>query len=108
MSRQILTAGQAAFEAYRRARGGKNHDGSPTPTWDEVGDGVRLGWESAASASMDWMRGNAEELARILPDAEREGVLEVLEAHGYDTSSPAATLRTILEELAAARSTAGS
>jgi hypothetical protein len=54
MSRGPNTAGQAACEAYRRARGGKNHDGSDTPTWAELGAGVRLGWEAAAVASLAW------------------------------------------------------
>lgn len=44
------TPGQLAFEAYSAKRGGKNHDGSPTPTWSALGDGVREGWEAAADA----------------------------------------------------------
>lgn len=44
------TAGQRAFNAYRTQRGGKNHDGSPTPTWSELTPGVREGWEAAAAA----------------------------------------------------------
>jgi hypothetical protein len=44
------TAGQRAFDAYRTQRGGKNHDGTPTPTWPELTDGVREGWEAAAAA----------------------------------------------------------
>lgn len=45
--------GKIAFDAYREARGGKNHDGSPTPTWEQVGDGVRDGWESSAAKVAD-------------------------------------------------------
>lgn len=44
------TLGQIAFEAYSAKRGGKNHDGTPTPTWEVLGDGVREGWEAAATA----------------------------------------------------------
>jgi hypothetical protein len=43
--------GQVAFEAYSAKRGGKNHDGSPTPTWSQLGDAVREGWEAAADAA---------------------------------------------------------
>lgn len=45
-----LTDGRVAFEAYFRERGGKNHDGSATPGWDSLTDGVRAGWEAAAAA----------------------------------------------------------
>ena len=44
------TLGQIAFEAYTRERGGKNHDGTPTPPWDVLGDGVRNGWQAAAAS----------------------------------------------------------
>jgi hypothetical protein len=44
------TLGELAFTAYRLQRGGKNHDGTPTPTWTELTDGVREGWEAAAAA----------------------------------------------------------
>lgn len=40
--------GQATFEAYSAKRGGKNHDGTPTPTWAALTDGVREGWEAGA------------------------------------------------------------
>lgn len=45
-----ITLGQIAFEAYRASRGGKNHDGTPTPGWGQLGEGVRAGWEAAAQA----------------------------------------------------------
>jgi len=44
------TIGQTAFDAYRAFRGGRNHDGTPTPTWDDLTDDVRAGWEAAAAA----------------------------------------------------------
>lgn len=44
------SAGEVAFEAYREARGGVNHDGTPTPRWAALGAGVRAGWEAAAAA----------------------------------------------------------
>lgn len=46
----VRDAGRRAFDAYREKRGGKNHDGTPTPTWDELTDGVREGWIAAAAA----------------------------------------------------------
>lgn len=45
--------GQVAFEAYSAKRGGKNHDGTPTPEWPALTDGVREGWEAAAWAAID-------------------------------------------------------
>ncbi len=42
------TLGQIAFEAYSEERGGKNHDGTETPSWEELGDDVHCGWEMAA------------------------------------------------------------
>lgn len=44
------TLGQIAFEAYSHERGGKNHDGTPTPPWDALGKGVQDGWWAAAAA----------------------------------------------------------
>jgi hypothetical protein len=44
------SAGQVNFEAYCAERGGKNHDGTPTPKWEDLGDGVRAGWEAGARA----------------------------------------------------------
>lgn len=40
--------GQVTFEAYSAKRGGKNHDGTPTPKWDALTEGVREGWEAGA------------------------------------------------------------
>ena len=45
------TSGEIAFRAYREKRGGKNHDGSPTPTWADLGDDIRSAWEAAAEAA---------------------------------------------------------
>jgi uncharacterized protein YegP (UPF0339 family) len=42
--------GQTAFEAYRKDRDGKNHDGSKTPDWEDLGAGVQKGWGRAAVA----------------------------------------------------------
>lgn len=42
------TPGKKAFDAYRTFRGGKNHDGTPTPPWSALTDGVRQAWEVAA------------------------------------------------------------
>lgn len=46
----MKSSGQIAFEAYNASRGGVTHDGRPTPPWEELGDGVREGWEAAARA----------------------------------------------------------
>ena len=42
--------GQTAFEAYRAHRDGKNHDGSKTPDWEDLGSNVQKGWGVAAVA----------------------------------------------------------
>lgn len=44
--------GEVAFKAYVEERQGKNHDGSETPPWEELGSGVQEGWEAAASAAV--------------------------------------------------------
>lgn len=46
----LKTHGQIAFEAYNESRGGKTHDGKPTPPWESLGEGVQKGWETAAFA----------------------------------------------------------
>lgn len=51
-----INLGKVAFDAYRKKRGGKNHDGSPTPEWEEVGRDVQEGWETAAQAVMDHLQ----------------------------------------------------
>lgn len=48
-----ISPGRVAFEAYTTKRGGRNHDGTPTPAWDALTDGVRDGWEAAASAARE-------------------------------------------------------
>lgn len=55
----MKSLGRVAFEAYSEARGGRNHDGTPTPTWEELGDGVRSGWDAAASAVGEALAGEA-------------------------------------------------
>lgn len=47
--------GQVAFEAYTENRGGKNWDGTPTPPWEKLGDGVRAGWDAAGNAAASKM-----------------------------------------------------
>lgn len=46
------STGQVNFEAYCAERGGKNHDGTATPKWEDLGDGVRAGWEAGARATL--------------------------------------------------------
>lgn len=45
-----MELGQIAFEAYVKSRGGKNHDGTDTPAWEDLGLGVQQGWQKAAEA----------------------------------------------------------
>lgn len=39
--------GEIAFNAYTEARANRNHDGSKTPPWEELG-AVQEGWEACA------------------------------------------------------------
>ncbi len=43
--------GQIAFEAYVEAAGGKTYDAKPIPTWENLTDVVRDGWETAVIAA---------------------------------------------------------
>lgn len=45
--------GQVNFDAYNAERGGKTHDGKPTPPWEVLGDGVRSGWTAGALAVLN-------------------------------------------------------
>lgn len=47
---EIRTAGQVAFEAYNKQKGGKTWDGKDIPPWGKVGDEVQAGWNAAALA----------------------------------------------------------
>lgn len=42
--------GRLAFEAYNASRGGKAHDGSPIPGWENVREEIREAWRVAAVA----------------------------------------------------------
>lgn len=46
--RKVL--GRLAFEVYRAERGGKNHDGTETPGWVDLGEEIRHAWSAAAVA----------------------------------------------------------
>lgn len=52
MGTPLSEPGKAGFDAYNEYRGGKTHDGRPTPPWEELGDGVRTGWVCAAIANI--------------------------------------------------------
>lgn len=43
--------GRLAFNAYRAFRGGKNHDGTETPTWEQLTPEIRQAWEVASAAA---------------------------------------------------------
>lgn len=69
----VAAAGQTAFNRYREFRGGKNHDGTPTPTWEELSPGIRAAWEEAvvtgattlyAASTQRYLREQAEAVAR--------------------------------------------
>lgn len=45
--------GRVNFEAYSKARGGRNHDGSKTPAWDELPAEIRAAWAAGARAVAD-------------------------------------------------------
>lgn len=44
--------GRVAYEAYFEERNGQTHDALPMPAWDDLGDGVRAGWQAAARAAL--------------------------------------------------------
>ena len=46
----MISLGQKAYEAYCAAVGGTTFDGKPLPTFQELGDRQRAGWEAAAEA----------------------------------------------------------
>lgn len=48
--KSMADPGQRAFEAYRKAVGGKTYDGKPIPDWNTVTPIVRRGWEAAEFA----------------------------------------------------------
>ena len=48
--KKMKSLGQLAWEAYAKSVGGLTFDGKPLPTWLELGDRQRLGWEAAAEA----------------------------------------------------------
>ncbi len=43
-------AAQAAWDAYAEAVGGKTFDDKPLPSWEELGDRQKAGWQAAAEA----------------------------------------------------------
>lgn len=45
--------GRVAFEAYNERRGGKNHEGKPTPPWAELPEEIREAWAEAATAAVE-------------------------------------------------------
>lgn len=47
------TAGQIDFEAYVESKQGITYDGKLIPTWENLTDEVRLGWEVGAKATIN-------------------------------------------------------
>ncbi len=46
----MVTLGMIAWNTYKVAVGGTTFDGKPLPSWDELGERQRIGWEEAANA----------------------------------------------------------
>ena len=46
----MKSLGQLAWEAYSRGVGGLTFDEKPLPTWLELGERQRQGWEAVAEA----------------------------------------------------------
>jgi hypothetical protein len=75
--------GKVAFDAYNEARGGKTHDGKPTPPWESLGDGIQTAWERAAHAAV---RFEIEPLARA--GLVQRGYWDVFEATAKAIGAP--------------------
>jgi hypothetical protein len=43
--------GIIAWEVYAKTVGGKTFDGKPLPTWNELGELQKKGWQAAADAA---------------------------------------------------------
>lgn len=64
----MTTAGNVAFEAYKKLVEGATHDGEPIPNWMLLSQTVRDAWEAAAYAVRtrdDAMRDRAEVEERL-------------------------------------------
>lgn len=48
--------GKIAFDAYNESRGGVNFQGQKTPSWEELPEGIRKGWEVAATAIQRYLQ----------------------------------------------------
>lgn len=44
--------GRTAWDAYVKAVGGTTHDGKQLPTWYQLGERQKRGWEEAAKAAV--------------------------------------------------------
>ena len=51
---------QTAYEAYGASTGGKNYQGLPMPSWDDVGEPIRAAWAAAVTAVVNTHRGDWE------------------------------------------------
>jgi hypothetical protein len=47
---------QAAYEAYGVSTGGKNYQGLPMPSWDDLGVPIRTAWVAATTAVVAGLR----------------------------------------------------
>lgn len=41
---------KTAYEAYGISTGGKNYQGLPMPSWDDLGEPIRTAWVAATTA----------------------------------------------------------
>lgn len=48
----MKTLGQTAYEAYCDGVGGKTFDDKPLPTWEQLGERQKAGWEAAGAQIM--------------------------------------------------------
>jgi hypothetical protein len=54
----IVTPGQAAYEAYGKQVNWLAYNGTPMPSWTDVGQGIRAAWEASAEAVLSNYRCN--------------------------------------------------
>lgn len=48
-----MVTGKTLFRAYSIAVGDKTWDGKPIPNWNDLGDKIRNGWETAAQIATE-------------------------------------------------------
>lgn len=102
--------GQVNYAAYVAAVGGKTWDGRPCPTWDELTDKIRAGWETGALVVMrSVLESPVEERVQLLtqlrlaelrqaPPGEPKSWKEPADLRGLASYDNARTLRKTNDE----------